>query len=85
MARITPIHKKGEKTNPANYRPISIISVCGKIFEGIVLDNVKNHLNKNDIIVDNQHGFIKGRSTTTNLIKFWEFVTRVVKNNFSVA
>ena len=35
-AKIIPIHKKGDKTNPNNYRPISILTCFGKILERLI-------------------------------------------------
>ncbi|XP_072039781.1 uncharacterized protein [Amphiura filiformis] len=56
-AHVTGIYKKGTKSNPANYRPISLTCISCKIMEHIVLSHMSKHLSANDIIVDNQHGF----------------------------
>ena len=63
---VTPIPKGGDNTQVTNYRPISIISIIPKLFESIVSKKL-NPIFKN-IIIDEQHGFITGRSTTTNLL-----------------
>ena len=77
-AYITPIHKKGTKGNPGNYRPVSLTSVPCKIMESIVKDRVMSHLLENSLIQDSQHGFMPGRSCSTNLVEFMDFVTREV-------
>ena len=41
---ITPIHKKGNKTQPSNYRPISLMSVAGKIMESLIRDQLVSHM-----------------------------------------
>jgi hypothetical protein len=64
-ADIIPIHKSGSKTVVENYRVISIMRVFPKIFDSIVSD-VRTNTVKN-IIIDEQHGLLKGKSTTTNL------------------
>ena len=35
-ASVTPIHKKGNKNDITNYRPISVLPLCGKIFEKLI-------------------------------------------------
>ena len=67
-ARVTPIHKSGDKCNPANYRPISLTCVCSKIMEHIVLSHISKHLASHNILIDIQHGFRQKLSTTTQLI-----------------
>ncbi len=49
-AYVTPIHKKGTKGNPGNYRPVSLTSVPCKIMESIVKDRVMSHLLENSLI-----------------------------------
>lgn len=72
-ALITPIHKKGPKRDISNYRPISKLSVLAKVFEKIVHDQVYAALK--NIFIPQQHGFLRGRSTTSNLIAFIDAVT----------
>jgi hypothetical protein len=74
-ANVTPIYKKGRKTDPENYRPVSLTSVSCRLLEGIVKDGIVRHLEKNGLIRASQHGFMKGRSCTSNLLSFLEKVT----------
>ena len=66
-ANITPIYKKGNRTDPANYRPISLTSTCSKIHEHIIYSFVSTHLSNYNILSTNQHGFRTGRSCDTQL------------------
>ena len=64
-ANVTPLHKKGNRNDPANYRPISLTFVCCKLMEHIVVSNFMRHLEANHILNPNQHGFRKGLSCET--------------------
>jgi hypothetical protein len=68
-ANIAPIFKKGDRSNPANYRPVSLTSIACKMLEHIVASNVLEHLNCNNILVDQQHGFRAKRSCESQLIQ----------------
>ena len=52
----------------ANYRPISLLPLCGKIFEKIIFNNLYKHLTTHALITKNQSGFRPGDSTTHQLI-----------------
>ena len=65
---IIPIHKKGDKTNPENWRPIAITPHPIKIFERVIRKRLSDYLEKNKILNENQHGFRKNRSCSTQLI-----------------
>ena len=60
--------KKGEKYNPANYRPVSLTSVCCKVLEHIITSHIMNHLEKENILCPEQHGFRQKRSCETQLL-----------------
>jgi len=57
LANISPIHKKGSKDEPENYRPISLTSVVSKVMESIIKEKVTGVLDNRDCINCNQHGF----------------------------
>ena len=67
-ANIVPIFKKGDKTNPRNYRPVSLTSIICKMLERIINRKLVDYFNVNNIIVDNQHGFRERRSCETQLL-----------------
>ena len=65
---IIPLYKKGGKNDAFNYRPVARLSAIPKIFETIIITTTA--FNVKSIICTNQHGFVSGRSTTTNLLEF---------------
>ena len=67
-AFITPVFKKGKRSYPLNYRPISLTSIVCKIFEHIVASQVTNHLEANNILCNNQFGFRTGHSCEFQLL-----------------
>ena len=68
LANVTPIFKKGDKQLIKNYRPISLLPICGKMFEKIIFNHLYNHLTTHHLITKNQSGFRPGDSTTNQLI-----------------
>ena len=68
-AFVVPIYKKGDRSSPANYRPISLTSVVCKTLEHIISNNICCHLNKYNILSDQQHGFRSRRSCETQLVE----------------
>jgi hypothetical protein len=79
-ANVKPIFKKGVKSSPSNYRPVSLTSVYCKVMEEVVRDEVTHHLQVNKLTNASQHGFVKGtsRSCVTNLIEFLEKATAAI-------
>jgi hypothetical protein len=59
-ANVTAIFKKYSPSNYKKYRPISLISVIGKVMGGCVYKHIHNYLLENNIITNNQSGFTKG-------------------------
>ncbi|RMC13388.1 hypothetical protein DUI87_10923 [Hirundo rustica rustica] len=78
LANVTPIHKKGAKEDPGNYRPVSLTSVPGKIMEQFILSAITQNLQDGQGIRPSQHGFRRGRSCLTNMITFYDQVIRLV-------
>ena len=68
VSQVSPLHKKGPKEFCNNYRPISLLSCIGKVFEKYIHKHVFNFLQYNNIIKQSQSGFIPGDSTVNQLI-----------------
>ncbi len=81
MANVTLIFKKGAKSDPGNNRPMSLTSVCCKVLESIIRDDLMKHLLENGLLKDSQHGFMARNSCTTNLLEFLERLMRAVDEN----
>ena len=74
-ANVVPIFKAGSRAKAENYRPVSLTSQVCKMFETLVRDALVGYLEANDLIRASQHGFRKGRSCLTNLLRFLDEVT----------
>ena len=75
-ASVCPLYKKGDKSNPANYRPISLTCILCKVLEHIIASNLCKHFSDNNILYDLQHGFRERRSCETQLLHLVEDISR---------
>ena len=67
IAKVKPLFKKGSKTDPSNYRPISLLPLLSKVFERVFLDQTEEFLSPNQILYSYQSRFRKKYSTDTCL------------------
>ena len=79
---VIPIFKNGKREDIANYRPVSILSYIPKIFDSIVADIISFSVKTK--IIDEQHGFYKGRSTASNLFVFTEYLNNNIEQGLEV-
>jgi hypothetical protein len=77
-ANVAAVYKQESRQNPANYRPVSLTSQVGKVFEKIIKKELVAYLEGNELIRETQHGFRKNRSCLTNLLHFFEAVAEEV-------
>ena len=82
-ATISPVYKKECRSNPANYRPVSLTSILCKILEHIINRHILDHLDDR-ILVDAQHGFRKRCSCETQLILTYHDLAKVVNDSGQV-
>ena len=68
VAEVRPIFKKGLKTSPGNYRPVSLTSIVCKVFEGFIRNTLFKHFTSNNLLSVEQYGFCERRSCTTQLL-----------------
>lgn len=65
---LTPIYKKDDRTQPSNYRPVSLLSNLGKLMERCIHKHVYNYITRNQLLTSFQSGFTQGDSTTFQLL-----------------
>ena len=78
-ANVSPLFKKGDRTKPANYRPISLTCILCKTLEHIVTSNLVKHFTSNNILYDLQHGFREKRSCETQLVMLVDELARNIQ------
>ena len=81
LAYITPLFKGGDKSDPANYRPVALTNHITKAFERVVKKEILTHLVDNRLLNSSQHGFTAGRSTLTNLIEYYESILLLLEHH----
>ena len=79
-ANVSAIYKAGKKTSVENYRPISVTPICCRIMEKIIRNHIVCHLENNNLININQHGFRKKRSCVTQLLECIEEWSDAIDN-----
>ena len=67
-ANVTAIFKKGTRHDAANYRPVSLTSLCCKLLEHVIVSKTVKHLERHNILNDCQHGFRAKRSCVTQIL-----------------
>jgi hypothetical protein len=82
VSYVTPIFKKGRRNNVEVYRGLAILSAIPKRFELLVYRGMFNDLK--NLITINQHGFMKNRSTITNLVEYASFVLNSIADGYQV-
>jgi len=77
---IHPIPKKGNRSEPSNYRPITLTSTISKTFETIINKHIIKHLENNKLINDRQYGFRSGRSTADLIAYLTHNIHQTIEN-----
>ena len=77
-AKVIPLHKKGDKTDPSNYRPISLLSSLGKVFEKLFHERMVKFCKEN-ILRNTQNGFREKRSCIDTINSVTEFMRNEIE------
>ena len=81
LANVIPIFKKGDKSEPSNYRPVALLSCIGKLQERIVFKNMYNFLIDNNLLYKYQSGFLPHHSTVFQLIDIFHNICQAFDNS----
>ena len=81
IAKVIPLFKKGDKLDPSNYRPISLLSTLSKILEKLIFKRTMNFLKNHNVFTNSQFGFLQKHSTIHALLNFVDKVTHAIDNS----
>ena len=79
-ANVTPVFKKGSRSSPENYRPISLTSIICKMFEHIITSNLATYLEHHKLFNEDQFGFRKIRSCELQLHRVCQDIAFILDN-----
>ena len=79
---ITPVHKKGNKSDPSNYRAISLLSVPGKVFSHMLLKRIKQQ--SEEFTKENQYGFCPNRGTIDAIFILRQIIEKAKERNVNL-
>ena len=65
---ICPIHKKSDKQLINNYRPVSLLPICGKMFKRLIFDSLFRHLEEHNLLLAHQSDFQANDSCVNRLL-----------------
>ena len=82
IAKLKPLFKKGSKSDPTNYRPISLLPAVSKIIEKTIQIQTQENLDKNDLLYKYQSGFRANFSTDSCLAQLTDFMLRRMDKGF---
>ena len=83
-ANVVPVHKKGNKQSLENYRPISLLPICSKIFERLSYNEMFTFFTENNLISPNQSGFRPGDSCVNQLLAITHEIYKSFDEGFEV-
>ena len=81
LSTIVPIFKKGNKDDPAKYRPVALTSHLIKVFERVLRDKMVAFMEEHNLISNNQHGFRKGRNCLSQLLHHYDELLHICSNS----
>ena len=83
-ANVVPIHKKGDKQTLKNYRPVSLLPICGKIFERLIYNEMFGFFLDKGLISANQSGFKPGDSCINQLLSIMRNIYKSFDDGYEV-
>ena len=79
-AKVIPVYKSDDETEPGNYRPISLLSVFNRIFEKLMYHRLNSILDKNNVLFKAQYGFREKHSTQHAILD----TVNIIQNNMDL-
>ena len=76
IAKLKPLFRKGSKTNPSNYRPISLLPLISKVIENLIHEQTSTFLSNNEILYNYQSGFWKNHLTGSFLTFLYDKILK---------
>jgi hypothetical protein len=83
-ATVIPLHKKGDRRNMSNYRPVSLLTPFSKIFETIMLTRISTRFSKYNILSSEQYGFRAGLRTDYAIYKLTTEILNSMNSKLAV-
>ena len=83
-ANVVPIHTKNDNRCIKNYRTVSLLPICSKIFERLLFNELYKFLNENDLLSSNQSGFRPGDSFINQLLSITLEIYQSFDNDLEV-
>ena len=80
QAKVIPVYRSDDETDPRNFRPISLLSIFNRLFEKLMYRQVKNFLDKHDILFKSQYSFSENYSTQHAIID----IVNTIQNNMDL-
>ena len=81
---VVPVHKKNDKQRLSNYRPISLLPICRKIFERLIFDEMFGCFIENDLISQHQSVFKPADSCINQLLSITHEIYQLFDEGFDV-
>ena len=81
-ASVSALFKSGSKTDPLNYRPVSLTCILCKVYEKILRDDILAFVENK--ISPHQHGFVKGKSCLSNMLETMDYVMDLLEQGIPV-
>ena len=81
---IVRVHKKNDKQRLNNYRPMSLLPICSKIFEQFIFNEMFGFFIENDLISEHQSGLKPGDSWINQLLSITHEIYQSFDKGFDV-
>ena len=83
-ANVVPLHKKRNKQSLENCRSISLLTICSKIFERLIYNEIFTFFTENNLISPNQSGFRPWDSCVNQLLAITHEIYKLFDEGFEV-